>query len=51
MHATTEHVPVGVAACDCLTPFGIGVVAGTDVVVYATMLGSGRDSIFAFLAK
>jgi len=36
---------------DCLTPFGIGVVTGTDVVVYATMLGSGRDSIFAFLAK
>ncbi len=36
---------------DCLTPFGIGVVAGTDVVVYATMLGTGRDSIFAFLAQ
>jgi photosystem II stability/assembly factor-like uncharacterized protein len=32
---------------DCPTPFGIGVVAEPDVVVYATM----NSSIFAFLAE
>ncbi|MBN2575663.1 MAG: hypothetical protein JXP73_13945 [Deltaproteobacteria bacterium] len=36
---------------ECINPLGIGVVAGTDVVVYATILGTGRDAIFAFLAE
>jgi hypothetical protein len=35
----------------CLTPLGIGVVAGTDTVVYTTILGPSPNTIFAYLAE
>ena len=38
MHATAEQVPVGVAACDCLTPLG-------DAAATATALLGGRRAL------
>ena len=47
MHAPSEHVPVGLAACDCLTPFGdatataLALLAGRRALAPVPVLGSG----------